>query len=125
MNKKRKYVLVKGYRRKIATRKHKKRALRIVIFFIILILSGFFEDITAFYMTGAGSSISILFQRIENVLIILMIAIIFTIITEFTEKMYEGEKPKDIIKKTAKAIKKKEKIIGDKLKKEKKKSKRK
>jgi len=115
MDKKENYVIVKSYKRKLATRKHKKRALRVVLFFILLVIFGFVEDMIVMYVTRAASVFSIFF-RIENILIVLLIAIVFTLIAEFTEKLYAGKKPKEIVNGTAKFIKKEEKIIGDKLK---------
>lgn len=124
MKKRKKYIVVKAYRRKIMRKKHEKRAIRLVLFFILLVIFGIIEDMIALYLTGVSSTLFIIF-KMENIFVILLIAIIFTIIAEFTEKIYEGEKPKDIIKKTAKVIKKEvkeeEKVIGKKLKMKKKK----
>ena len=82
---------------------------------MLLVIFGFVEDMIIMYVTRAASIFSIFF-RIENIIIVLLIAIVFTLIAEFTEKLYAGKKPKEIVDGTAKFIKKEERIIGNKLK---------
>jgi uncharacterized membrane protein len=80
-----------------------------------LVIFGFVEDMVVMYATRAASVFSIFF-RIENILIVFLIAFAFTLIAELTEKLYAGKKPKEIVDGTARFIKKEEKKIGNKLK---------
>jgi len=93
-------------------RKHKKRYVRFIAFFIFLVFYGVIEDLTAASLTGVEFDIVILIT-------VIVIAIIFTTLTEVTETIFQKEEPKikRMIKKEEKFIEKEEDKIKKKLKK--------
>jgi membrane protein YdbS with pleckstrin-like domain len=82
-------------------RKHKKRTVRFIAFFLFLIAYSIIEDLTAFFLHGVEFDIAM-------IIIVIVIATIFTAIAEVTEFLYKKEEPK-----IEKIIKKEEKIIKD------------
>jgi len=93
-------------------RKHKKKYLRFISFLIFLVAFGIVEDLTALYLHGIEF-------KLMTLVIITVIAFIFTVISELTEFVVVKEEPKirEVIKKEEKIIKKDEEIIKKKLKK--------
>jgi nucleoside recognition membrane protein YjiH len=93
--------------------KHKKRAIRFITFFILLIAFGVIEDMSAMFLHGVEFDIVVLAT-------VTVIATIFTVIAEVTEFIFKREEPKieKIIKKEEKIIKKEEKKIQTEIKKD-------
>ena len=91
-------------------RKHKKRVIRFIAFFLFLIAFGVIEDMSAMYLHGIEFNMVILVT-------VIVIATVFTAIAEFTEFIIKKEEPKieKFVQKEEKVIKKDEKIIKDKL----------
>ena len=94
-------------------RKHKKRVLRFIIFFLFLIAFSVIEDLIAFYFHGAEFDVAIF-------IIVIVTATIFTAIAEISEFIFKKEEPKiqKIIKKEEKVIKNEEKKIQSEIKKD-------
>jgi len=93
-------------------RKHKKRIIRFITFFLFLIAFGVIEDMSAMHLHGIEFNMVILVT-------VIVIATVFTIIAEVTEFIIKKEEPKieKFVQKEEKIIKKDEKIIKDKFKK--------
>lgn len=74
--------------------KHKKRAIRFFLFFAMMLIFAIIEDILAAHLSGA-------ILLLETIPIIILIAFIFTVITELVEEKFEGgEQPLEKILKT-------------------------
>ena len=86
-------------------RKHRKKYLRFVLFFLFLLVYGIIEDLTTMSLRGVELDIAVLTT-------VLCVALLFTTIAELTEKFVEKREPQKI----AKLIKKEEEIIKKKIK---------
>ena len=92
-------------------RKHKKRVVRFISFFIFLIAFGVIEDMSAMYLHGMEFNMVVLTT-------VIVIATIFTAIAEVTEFIFKKEEPKieKMIKKEERIIKNEEKKIQSEIK---------
>jgi nucleoside recognition membrane protein YjiH len=93
-------------------RKHKKRAIRFISFFIFLIAFGVIEDMSAMHLHGIEFNMVILVT-------VIVIATVFTVIAEVTEFIFKKEEPKieKFVQKEEKVFKKDGKLIKEKIKK--------
>ncbi len=67
--------------------KHKKRTVKFLVFFIAMLIFAIIEDVLAAHLSGAPFIV-------ETLPIIVVIALFFTIITEYIEERFEpGEQP--------------------------------
>jgi len=89
-------------------RKHKKNYVRIISFFIFLIIYSVIEDMIAVTIHGVEFDIVVLIN-------VFVIALVFTGIAEITERLYKREEHeiKEYEKKVEKVIKKEEDLIED------------
>ena len=89
-------------------RKHKKNYVRMVLFFIFLVLYSIVEDIIAMTVHGVEFDMIIVIN-------VFFIALIFTGIAQMTERLYKEEKDeiKEYEKKVGKVIKKEEDFLED------------
>jgi DMSO reductase anchor subunit len=94
-------------------RRHRKKYLRFIVFFLFLILYGVVEDFISLTIHGVEFNL-VVFSTV------FVIALIFTIVAEVTEKLAKKETPK-----IKKFITKEEKVIKKIIKKEEKKLKEK
>ena len=86
---------------------------RFILFFLFLIAFSVIEDLTAFFFHGVEFDLAIL-------MIVMVIATIFTIIAEVSEFIFKKEEPKieKFVQKEEKVIKKEEKKIQSGIKKD-------
>jgi hypothetical protein len=82
-------------------RKHKKKYVRFISFFVFLVIYSIIEDLIAVSLHGVEFDIIVLIN-------VFLIALIFTAISEVTESLVKREEPK-----IEKFIKKEEDFIGD------------
>ena len=89
-------------------RKHKKNYVRIISFFIFLVIYSVIEDVIAVTLHGVEFDIVVLIN-------VFVIALFFTGIAEITERIYKKEEPeiKEYEKKFEKVIKKEEDLLED------------
>ena len=94
-------------------RKHKKRVVRFISFFIFLIAFGIIEDMSAMYLHGMEFNMLVLTT-------VTVVATIFTVIAEVTEYIFKKEEPKieKVIKKEERIIKNEERKIKSEIKKD-------
>ena len=89
-------------------RKHKKNYVRIVSFFIFLVIYSVIEDMIAVTIHGVEFDMVVLIN-------VFVIALVFTGIAEITERLYKKEESeiKEYEKKVEKVIKKEEDFLED------------
>jgi hypothetical protein len=74
--------------------KHKKRAFRFALFFAMMLLFAVIEDVLAAQLSGAT-------LLLETIPIIVLIAFLFTLVTELVEEHFEsGDQPLERLLKT-------------------------
>lgn len=68
--------------------KHHKKYTRFLLYFLVLLTFGVFEDVAAIYITNSEV------ELIEAISVAIILSLVFTVIGEFVEELWEYEKKK-------------------------------
>ena len=85
-------------------RRHRRKYLRFIVFFLLLLLYGIFEDLISLTIQGVEFNIIVF-------LTVVVIALAFTTVAEITEKLVERKDHQKIIR----FVRKEERVIKKKL----------